>query len=309
MQTISGEALHQWCNQIQQKFLQFQAEQTDSAHELTWQVFQTELDVLLEQVAGLDRLSLRLQTYQSLPQIVIQKSLAELTQLWCDRWQQRIPLQYLMGEAHWRNFVLQVSPAVLIPRPETEELIDLALQSMPSPMAAAPQHWADLGTGSGAIALGLATAFPAATIHAVDCSSAALAIAQLNIQTYGLTERVNLYQGAWLDPLALLKGQLTGIVANPPYIPTSEIPHLQPEVAHHEPSLALDGGVNGLDCIHQIVTTAPDYLRSGGVLLLEMMSGQDQAVKNLLQQQGRYSNIQIHNDLSGISRFALAYCV
>jgi release factor glutamine methyltransferase len=207
--------------------------------------------------------------------------------------------------------VLKVSPAVLIPRPETEELIDLVIKStdpLTHPeLTATPHHWADLGTGSGAIALGLATAFPSATVHGVDLSLAALEIARWNIQHQGLTERIFTYQGEWFSPLEFLQGHLTGIVANPPYIPTGMIPHLQPEVAAHEPHLALDGGVDGLDSIRQIVNTAPNYLRRGGVLLLEIMSGQAEVVQDLLQRQGSYTHIQIHPDLSSSDRFVLAY--
>jgi release factor glutamine methyltransferase len=306
VQTVSGEALHQWYHQIQQEFLRHQAEQLDVDHALTAQIFQRELDIFLQQVAGLDRLSLRLQTYRSRPQICLQKSLTELTQLWGDRWRQRIPLQYLMGETTWRNFVLKVSPAVLIPRPETEELIDLAMQLVDPKNFTPPHHWADLGTGSAAIALGLASVFPTALIHAVDCSAAALVIAQWNIQNQGLTERIFTYHGEWLNPLDFLQGKLTGIVANPPYIPTGLLPHLQPEVTRHEPHLALDGGDDGLDSIQQIVCAAPRYLSQGGGLLLEIMSGQAESVKQLIQQQGSYANIQIHRDLSGGDRFVWA---
>ena len=99
------------------------------------------------------------------------------------------------------------------------------------------------------------------------------------------------------------------MVANPPYIPSTLVPQLQPEVAHHEPQLALDGGADGLECIRHLVETSPAYLRSGGVWLIEMMAGQAQTVTELLQNQGSYCNIEIHADLAGIERFALAYRV
>jgi release factor glutamine methyltransferase len=215
----------------------------------------------------------------------------------------------LAGVTPWRHFSLSVSPAVLIPRPETEYLIDLAVKAVknsPTPQLT-EGHWADLGTGSGAIALGLAEAFKAATIHAVDCSADALAVAQLNAQQLGFAQRIQFYQGSWWEPLSALKGQISGMVANPPYIPSSWIPQLQPEVANHEPHLALDGGSDGLDCIRQLIKTSPDYLRSGGVWLIEMMAGQADTVTQLLHQQGSYCHIQIISDLAGIDRFALAY--
>jgi release factor glutamine methyltransferase len=315
--TISGEELWQWCSQIRQQFLAL-----NMAESLSLAEFNTELAYLLETVAGLDRLSLKLQTYRQYPQLRLSKSLTELNQLWRDRWHKRIPLQYLLGVAPWRNFLLKVSPAVLIPRPETEEIIDLALQSVDQNLIEQPQQWADLGTGSGAIALGLATVFPNATVHAVDCSSAALAIAKTNIQKYGFgglpakkdaeqmqPKQIYVYQGEWFSPFSALKDKLTGVVANPPYIPTGIISALQPEVAAHEPHLALDGGIDGLDCIREIIATAPDYLQTNGLLLLEIMIDQAGPVADLFKQQASYRDIQIQTDLSGVERFVLAYRV
>ncbi|MEH2066055.1 MAG: peptide chain release factor N(5)-glutamine methyltransferase [Nostoc sp.] len=262
-----------------------------------------EVDWLLIEVAGLDRLALRLESFKNSPQIQMQLPLVELDHLWQRRLNDRLPVQYIAGVTPWRNFKIAVSSAVLIPRPETECLIDLAKALF----ANASGHWADLGTGSGAIAIGLADALPNATIHAVDYSLAALAIAQANADDLGFADRIKFYQGSWWEPLALLKGQFSGMVSNPPYIPTSILPTLQPEVVNHEPHLALDGGADGLDCIRNLVEISPSYLRSGGVWLIEMMAGQADGVRELLQNQGNYCNIQIHADLAGIERFALAY--
>jgi release factor glutamine methyltransferase len=198
---------------------------------------------------------------------------------------------------------------VLIPRPETEFLIDLVLAIKNSSPHLAEGHWADLGTGSGAIALGLADALPQAVIHAVDRSIEALTIAQANARSHGLSEHVQFYHGSWFEPLTPLKGKLSGMVSNPPYIPSPMIPELQPEVTCHEPHLALDGGEEGLACIRHLITTAPDYLVSGGVWLIEMMAGQAAAVMELLQAQGQYRDMQVHQDLAGVDRFALAYRV
>ena len=268
-----------------------------------------EVDWLLQEVAGLDSLALRLETFKERPQIQLRYPLSVLSQLWHRRLHERCPVQYLAGVTPWRNFSLSVSPAVLIPRPETEYLIDLAVKAVknsPTPQLASG-HWADLGTGSGAIALGLADTFQSATIHAVDLSANALATAQLNAQQLGLQERIKFYQGSWWEPLDALKGQVSGMVANPPYIPSRLVEELQPEVRHHEPHLALDGGTDGLDSIRQLITTSPDYLRPGGVWLIEMMAGQADIVAQLLHQQGSYCHIQIFSDLAGIDRFALAY--
>ncbi|MHC5730486.1 MAG: N5-glutamine methyltransferase family protein, partial [Nostoc sp.] len=160
---------------------------------------------------------LALESFKNWPQIQLQLPLEELDQLWQRRLNERLPVQYIAGVTPWRQFKIAVSSAVLIPRPETESLIDLAKASASNTSG----HWADLGTGSGAIALGLADVLPKATIHAVDYSLAALAIAQANADNLGFADRIKFYQGSWWEPLALLKGQFSGMVSNPPYIPTS----------------------------------------------------------------------------------------
>lgn len=288
---VSGQTLWEWRQRACQ-----QAQAQD--------ISVTEVDWLLQELAGLERLALRLESFKHRDTIALGRSLADLQTLWQQRLEHRVPVQYLAGVAPWRHFRLRVTPAVLIPRPETECLIDI-LQGLND--KAPDSDWADLGTGSGAIALGLATLFPTATIHAVDTSAAALEVAQSNAQAYHLTDRIRFYQGVWLEPLAVLKGQLAGLISNPPYIPTVMLAELQPEVARHEPHLALDGGPDGLDCLRHLVTAAPDYLRPGGLWLVEMMAGQAESVTNLLQQQGQYRDIQIFSDLAGIERFALAY--
>lgn len=267
-----------------------------------------ELDWLLQAVAGLDRLALRLESYKLQPQIQLGLPLADLDRLWQRRLNDCLPVQYIAQSAPWRQFKLAVSPAVLIPRPETEILIDLALVAAKnSPIAELEQGWVDLGTGSGAIAIGLADVFPSAKIYAVDRSGEALALAQINAQKLGFAHRIKFYQGYWWEPLSDFKGQISGMVANPPYIPSSLVPQLQPEVAKHEPHLALDGGIDGLDCIRHLIETSPTYIKPGGVWLIEMMAGQAQAVAQLLHNQGSYCNIEIHPDLAGIERFASAY--
>ena len=267
----------------------------------------SELDWLLQELAGLDKLAIRLESFKDLPKIELKLPLSELAQLWERRLQERVPVQYLTGVAHWRNFSLKVTPAVLIPRPETELLIDLAVEAVKSYGVNPKSHWVDLGTGSGAIAIGLALELTNTTIHAVDCSAAALAVARQNADNLGFGSRVNFYQGLWWEPLEFLKGRVSGMVSNPPYIPSSTVLTLQPEVLKHEPHLALDGGFDGLDCIRHLVETAPDYLESGGVWLVEMMAGQAEAVVDMLESHGSYCDVQIFADLAGIDRFALAY--
>ncbi len=303
MAEVSGADLWSWRQQAVRQVLDWVTDlqaQSDYLRELDW---------LLVAVADLDNLSLRLETFRARPAIELTRPLPTLSQLWQQRLEQHVPIQYLLGWTTWRNLTLEVAPGILIPRPETELIIDLAqhwVLQHPTLRLDSPMQWADLGTGSGAIALGLAQSFPQADIHAVDISPIALEIAQRNAKQIHGTKPIRFYQGEWLDPLNRLQRYFDGIVSNPPYIPSAEIPKLQPEVFLHEPHLALDGGKNGLASMYQIVKQAPKYLQVGGVLLLEMMRGQAASVKELLQSNGQYTNIQIHTDLAGVERFVLA---
>ncbi len=293
---ISGPTLAQWYHWAKQEAI-------------AADISPSEVDWLLLAISPLDSLSLRLGLFKERSQIPLPYPLSELTQLWQLRLKQKVPLQYLVGVTPWRRFSLKVSPDVLIPRPETELIIDFAVEAAkqnPHPNLLSG-HWVDLGTGSGAIALGLADSFPDATIHAVDTSIQALAIAQENAINEGFSARINFYQGSWWTPLEALKEQVSAMVSNPPYIPTALLSQLQPEVKEHEPILALDGGNDGLAAIKYLIHTSPDYLVSGGIFLVEMMAGQGETVKNLLQTSSQYQGVQILPDLAGIGRFALAY--
>jgi release factor glutamine methyltransferase len=307
---VSGEWLWQWRTEQLVQLVEH-----DDQH-----ILSTELDWFLRELSGLDRLALRLGLYRT-RDLSLEKSPAELSQLWHQRVEQRVPIQYLLGRVTWRHFQLQVTPAVLIPRPETEIIIDLAIAHYQSYLEVGVEHplrecstptskqlyWADLGTGSGAIALGLALELPNTIIHAVDISDAAIAIARHNAETLGVSNRVQFHQGSWLEPLAQWRGQLVGIVSNPPYIPQDLIPTLQPEVAWHEPHLALAGGKDGLEFIRQIIATAVDYLCPGGILILECMAGQGKAIANLINADKRYTPAQIHDDLAGLDRFVATH--
>jgi release factor glutamine methyltransferase len=268
-----------------------------------------ELDWFLQTIVGIDPLALRLQSFRDWPAIALPMSLTQLSQRWQLRTQAHVPVQYLAGKTAWRDLTLMVSPAVLIPRPETEHIIDWVadlVAARPVHRAHQPAHWVDLGTGSGAIAIGLARLLPDAHIHAVDISPEALVIAQANARLNDQGHAIQFYQGNWWEPLQPLQGLCSGVVVNPPYIPTELLPDLQIEVASHEPWLALDGGADGLDCIRQLIDTTPDYLVPGGIWIVEIMAGQASAVVNYLRDQGQYRDIQVHRDLGGIERFVSA---
>lgn len=288
--SISGQELSQW---RQQAIADLQQAQLSAK----------EVDIFLQAVTDIDTLSLRLQSFREREKIPLSYSWSEITKRWQKRLQARVPLQYLLESVVWRNFTLKVSPEVLIPRPETELLIDIVAETVRGEEGGI---WVDLGTGSGAIAIGLASILTKAEIYAIDYSKTALAIAKENIINTGFADRIILKQGSWWTPLEKWKGQISGMVSNPPYIPSAEILDLQIEVREHEPRLALDGGEDGLTALRYLAATAPDYLRSGGLWLVEMRAGQGEKVAQMLENQGNYRQIQIINDLAGFDRFVLA---
>jgi len=295
LNSISGKELYYWYQQAR-----------DQAR--SWGIDANELDWLLQVTTDLSSLSLKLGSFETKTKINSNKSLSELQQLWQQRLQEHFPVQYLVETVFWRRFQLKVTPAVLIPRPETELIIDIAVEATQHPdFKASGQHWVDLGTGSGAIALGLADSFPDSQIHGVDCSQSALTVARENAVNLGLASQIEFYHGSWWNPLVFLQGKVSGMVANPPYIPTAEISKLQPEVSKHEPHLALDGGIDGLDDVRYLVQSAPQYLMSGGIWLVELAIAQASTVAQLLMQQGEYYDIQVLSDLNDIDRFVLAY--
>jgi release factor glutamine methyltransferase len=261
-----------------------------------------EVDWLLQAVSDVDRLTLQLGDLPRRDIVLLSRPWSEILDLWQQRLVQRTPLQYLVGMVSWREFDLQVSPAVLIPRPETELLIDLVVDKFQNSSG----NWLDLGTGSGAIAIGLATVFSEVQVHAVDFSADALVVATENAKRYGLMDRIHFYQGSWWQPIEHLRGQCQGMISNPPYIPTGTVAELAPEVTNHEPHLALDGGTDGLRDIRVLVEQAPDFLVSGGCWAIEMMAGQGEAVAALLERRGAYRDVQIINDWAGFDRFVVA---
>ncbi|TZF90746.1 peptide chain release factor N(5)-glutamine methyltransferase [Cognatilysobacter lacus] len=183
------------------------------------------------------------------------------------------PVAYLTGRRGFWTFDLEVGPAVLIPRPETELLVELALQRAPGGRS----DIADLGTGSGAIALALATGRPEARVVATDASAAALDIARGNATRLQL-RNITFVEGDWFAPLGNARFDL--VVSNPPYIPERD-PHLEQGDLRHEPSSALVSGADGLDAIRMLAAGAPNHLRAGGWLLVEHGYDQGDAVRAL----------------------------
>ena len=203
------------------------------------------------------------------------------------------PLAYLLGEREFHGLLLQVGPAVLVPRPDTETLVDWALQLLGTPLAQAPEV-ADLGTGSGAIALALKHRHPAAHVCAVDCSDRALDVARANAARHDL--QVEWQQGDWWQPLQGRRFHL--VVSNPPYV-AGDDPHLA--ALRHEPALALTPGGDGLAALAHIIQCAPLHLHDGGWLLLEHGHEQAGAVCRLLADAG-FEAVQTRADLAGRPR-------
>ncbi len=203
------------------------------------------------------------------------------------------PMAYILGEREFHGLELRVTPAVLIPRPETELLVELALARM---RADAALRVLDLGTGSGAIAVALAKARPQAQLTAVDVDYDALGVARENARRHGA--RVRFLCGDWLGPLAVETFDL--IVSNPPYVAAAD-PHLAAGDLRFEPRRALAGGADGLDCIRSIVAKARRHLRAGAWLLFEHGYDQAESCRALLQEHG-YADVQTWPDLAGIPR-------
>ena len=211
----------------------------------------------------------------------------------------REPLQYLLGWEDFHGLRLAVTPDVLVPRPETEGLVEWAVEVLAGHPAPAI---ADLGTGSGAIACALARAIPTAEVLAVEVSAGALAVASRNVRELGLAARVRLLAGDLFAPLGSLSASLDLVVANPPYLPSAVIPSLPPEVSRHEPRSALDGGPDGLGVIRRIVAGAPAVLKPGGWLLMEIGEDQAGALASLMAAEG-FSGIRARRDLNRVERY------
>jgi len=205
------------------------------------------------------------------------------------------PLAYLLGEKEFRGLLLRVDPNVLVPRPETEILVDWALELLDGPLRErSPPRVVDLGTGSGAVAIAVKQACPAAVVGATDASAAALEVAQVNAHRLGVS--IAFAPGSWWDAVA--DPRLDLVLSNPPYV-AGDDPHLP--ALRHEPLAALTPGGDGLAALRQIIGGAPAHLVPGGWLLVEHGHDQADAVQALLRAHG-FSQIATRADLAGLPR-------
>lgn len=209
------------------------------------------------------------------------------------------PVQHILGFEEFRGLKIEVTPDVLIPRPETEGLVERALELLADRPGALV---ADIGTGSGVIACSLAAARPDLEVLAVDQSLGALAVASDNVRALGLATRVRLLAGDLFGPLASLGGGLDMVVANPPYCPSGVIATLPVEVERFEPRLALDGGPDGMRVLRRIIAEAPRFLRPGAWLLMEIGEEQAGPLASLMAAEG-FSHIGARRDLRDVERY------
>jgi release factor glutamine methyltransferase len=245
-------------------------------------------ELLLAETLGLDRVGLYLNFERPL-------EAKELT-AYRDKVRRRAgrePLAYILGRTEFWSLPVKVTPAVLIPRPDTERLVEVAL-----PLLASGSRVLDVGTGSGVLAIALAHERPDLTVVAIDLSPAALAVAAENARDNGVAERITFIE---TDLAVLPAGPFNLIMANPPYIPHGELATLMPEVRDFEPPLALDGGIDGLEAYRALARQAGEVLAPGGWLLVEVGSGQAPAVRDLIAGAGLTEIFTAH-DLAGIER-------
>ena len=215
----------------------------------------------------------------------------------------REPLAYILGEQEFWSRPFEVSPAVLIPRPETERIIEFVQELYPERCQS--YTFLDLGTGSGILAIILALEFPNAKVVAVDRSATALAVAARNATRHRVEGRIRFMQGDWLQAVAA-EGGFDLVVSNPPYIEERVLAGLQPEVIGHEPRSALNGGEEGMEHIRVIAAQAAAVLKSGSWILLEIGADQEERVLQCFVSVDKYDRVEVRPDYAGLPRVLLA---
>lgn len=243
----------------------------------------------------------RIDLYLNYDKPLLQDELQQFKQL-LKRRINREPVAYITGSKGFWSLDLTVTPDVLIPRPETECLVEAALQHMSVSNGMPVKRILELGTGSGAIVIALAVENEHHCFFASDRSVGAIEIAAANAKAHHLGGRIGFFCADWLDALATPRCSLDMIVSNPPYIRQSVIPTLQPEIVHFEPVSALDGGKDGLLCLQEIIGNAHAYLKPGGLLMLEIGHDQKNEVEHIAAVDGRYEEIIFFKDYAGHDR-------
>ncbi|SFS34890.1 peptide chain release factor N(5)-glutamine methyltransferase [Marininema halotolerans] len=266
-----------------------------------------EAEVMLRTLLGWERSQFFLQLATIFPE-----SLEQKLDGWIHARIEGVPLQHLTGqqEFYGRSFV--VSPHVLIPRPDTEILVESILHQADSlSKRNSPLHFVDVGTGSGILAITLAAECPEWKVTAIDCSAEALMVAKINAERHGVGDRIQFLQGEWLMPLQASQQKVDMVVSNPPYIPSIEVEKLDGEVKDYEPRLALDGGEDGLNPYRILLQQIPQILRRPGYVAFEIGWDQGVAVTELVNALSCVKNTKVIPDLAGRDRvvtFSMTDC-
>lgn len=219
----------------------------------------------------------------------------------------RVPVAYIIGQREFMGLTFHVTEDTLVPRPDTEILVQAAierLKKLGGADEARPVRFADIGTGTGAICLSVLHYLPQATADTVDISEAARSVAEENAESLGVADRVKFYTGDLLAPLA---EAYDAILSNPPYIPDADIEGLAPEVRCKEPRTALSGGADGLDFYRRLVVDSPALLKDDGFLAVEVGIHQAQAVAKMAVESGKFARTEIIKDYGGIERVVVAW--
>ena len=256
-------------------------------------------EILLAEVLGIDRIGLYIRFDQPLSEderdrfraLVKRRTLGE-------------PVAYILGRKDFWKINLAVTPDVLIPRPETEILVEAALEMMPAENRRPPARVIDMGTGSGAIVISLAHARPDPLYFASDISPAALRVAAGNAVLNNVADRISFFSANWFQAVSPACS-FDMILSNPPYVPSGELGSLAPEIFGHEPFTALDGDADGLRDIAALVAESPKYLVPGGVLVMEIGHDQRAAVAQMAENRSEWKGVVFRRDYAGHDRIAI----
>ena len=263
---------------------------------------QQSFEVLLDCIGDISTRDLNLKILNPNGNLHLKKNLEFLESVWEDHLIRSCPIQYLCGITYWRDLKLKVTNKVLIPRPETELIVDIVFNIFRG--KSDKFFFAELGTGSGAISIALALAYPLSKGVATDIDQDALEIATKNYINSSKQSNLKFYSGNWWSPLENFKGKLDLAISNPPYIPKKTYEKLPKEVKNFEPKVALLGGEDGLKHIREIIQKAPIFLKEKGWLILENHFDPGEKVKQILIK-NKFTSIEIVKDLSGIGRFTI----
>ena len=257
---------------------------------------------LLDSLGGISNAQHNLSNIDPEANFYIGKDLEFLESIWNDHLLKSTPIQYLCGKTFWRDLTLKVTDKVLIPRPETELIIEIVHKIFGK--RTKKILFAELGTGSGAISIALSLAYPLWEGIVTDIDQDTLDIATKNYRDFSNKSNLKFYCGHWWTPLESFTGKLDLAISNPPYIPSDVYEQLPKEVKNFEPKIALLGGEDGLKHIREIIQNAPLFLKEKGWLILENHFDQGEKVKQLFIK-NRFTSVEVLNDLSGVGRFTI----